>query len=438
MDLNFNHLNLKPHEVDFIIYHGNCSDGYGCVISAELYRKEKYPEKQIIYYPGIYGKPPPDVKNKNVLICDFSYKKDLMVNIIKNANKYAILDHHKTAENELIDIPNENKVFNMNYSGAYITWKFFHSDKQVPKLIEYIQDNDLWKKQLPNTLEFTAYMFSLPMTIEDYSKLLDDDFIENIVFTQGAGMVKQNLSNIEMSLKHVSIKLMEINNNYYMVGYLNSTILKSELGNKLFDKYPYCDFSAIYSIDDISNSTIFSLRSTNDRTDVSEICKLYGGGGHRNAAGLKCNYLTNIIPGNMIDNYIAYEIIQNIYTENIKINDEDYRAIILNSSQNKYVLGKYLLQIKNKEQKIQNCTFILRNKNNNEENYDSDISVIWNLQNKNKIKCTIIFSDHLLTNKTKLLKIQNFFSNFEDYENYGNNLIFSCESKKDFFSYLIN
>jgi nanoRNase/pAp phosphatase (c-di-AMP/oligoRNAs hydrolase) len=34
-------------------------------------------------------------------------------------------------------------------------------------------------------------------------------------------------------------------------------------------------------------SAIFSLRSTEEGLDVSEIAKLYGGGGHKHAAGFK-------------------------------------------------------------------------------------------------------------------------------------------------------
>ena len=36
---------------------------------------------------------------------------------------------------------------------------------------------------------------------------------------------------------------------------------------------------------DTLQGRVFSLRSTDDGMDVSEIAKQYGGGGHRNAAG---------------------------------------------------------------------------------------------------------------------------------------------------------
>lgn len=437
-ELNYNHLIMKPEEVDYIIYHGGCSDGFGCVVSAEVYKKKNFPDKEIIYYPGSFSKLPPDVTDKNVLVCDFSYKKEIMIDLIKQAKKLIILDHHKTAESELKNIPEENKLFNMDYSGAYITWKYFHPFDQVPKLIEYIQDNDLWRKQLPKTLEFTAYMFSLPMTLEEYNKLLDDEYINKEVFLQGSGMVKQNQSNIDNALRHVAPKFMEIGNKYYFVGHVNSSILKSELGNKLFDKYKYCNFSAIYSINDISNSTLFSLRSTEERTDVSEIAKLFGGGGHRNASGIILPTITNTIPGMILDNNKSYYTLSNIYTEEITIENYNYRAVLLNTSHCKYTLGKFLLQnryTQNEDGKlIQECTYIMRNLNNNNEDYNCDLAVTWNYDGYNdKIWCTLIFNDELNKNKEKLLNIINIFNNQSDYENKSNKITFSTKSSTKFF-----
>jgi hypothetical protein len=41
---------------------------------------------------------------------------------------------------------------------------------------------------------------------------------------------------------------------------------------------------------DTPSGRVFSLRSTDDGPDVSEIAKLYGGGGHKNASGFRVAY----------------------------------------------------------------------------------------------------------------------------------------------------
>lgn len=428
MTLKFDKLLLKPDEVDFVIYHANCSDGFGSAMCAELYRRECCPNKEIIYYPATFNKPPPDIKNKNVLICDFSYKKEIIMNMIKDANKLAILDHHKTAEIELKDLSDEYKVITMDYSGAYITWKYFCPNKQVPKAIEYIQDNDLWKKILPKTLEFTAYMFTLPFTFDEYIKLFDDDFVKNVVFVEGTGMVHQNQATVENSLKYVSPKFMEINNKYYFVAHLNATVLKSEIGNKIFDKFIFCNFSAIYSIDDMSNTTSFSLRSTKNRSDVSEIAKLFNGGGHVMSSGVKVNMVTNVLPATVLDDYVCYQLLSNISIKN-NFNNMDVNCVILNCTHKMFEIGKYLLQIRYKDDDgkyIQECTNIMRQLNSDNKFYDCDMALIWHhAGNFNKIWCMAVFTNDLYFNKNKFDKVMNVLKLESDFENKGQYVTFT-------------
>ena len=63
----------------------------------------------------------------------------------------------------------------------------------------------------------------------------------------------------------------------------------SEIGNKLMEKeisngiMP--DFTVYWNYDGVKKQYCISMRSNNTKIDVNEICKKYGGGGHRNAAG---------------------------------------------------------------------------------------------------------------------------------------------------------
>ena len=40
----------------------------------------------------------------------------------------------------------------MTHSGAYITWKYFFGDDEVPLLIKYIEDNDIYVIKLVITV----------------------------------------------------------------------------------------------------------------------------------------------------------------------------------------------------------------------------------------------------------------------------------------------
>ena len=56
----------------------------------------------------------------------------------------------------------------------------------------------------------------------------------------------------------------------------------SEIGSRLS---PDCDFAMIWYYDHVGHNIRVSLRSFHENTDVSEIAKNFGGGGHKKAAG---------------------------------------------------------------------------------------------------------------------------------------------------------
>ena len=412
--MNFSNKKLKSIDIDFVIYHGSCVDGFGSALAVKQFFTQNNIKKNITYHAGYFSNPPPNVENKNVLICDFSYNKETMLDLILSSKNLLIIDHHKSAESALKDIPDENKYFDINHSGAYLTWKYFFPDDDVPLLIKYIEDNDIWIKKMPYTCEVSSFIQSLPFEFNEYEKLLDDTYLNNTVIPVGCGMYKQNEYYIKQAVKKATPKFIMIDNKYYFVCFLNTSILKSEIGNKVFTEYTLCDFSAMYSINDFKkNETIFSLRSENNRTDVSIIASKFGGGGHRNAAGVLVNYVCNMLPCIEIHGSELYKQLSNIYftnefpffqTNDNNENNELLYGVYLNSSNNKYEFGKYLLQ-SNKDILI--CENIAKIKNidyNKEKNIT--YSLIWSY-NQNNYDCiltclnieTFNFFQNIITSK---------------------------------------
>lgn len=375
---------LRPEEVNMVIYHAGCNDGYGSAFVAYNFLKKTCPETKVEFYPAFYNSSTyPEVKGKNVLVCDFSFKKNISEKMIKEANKFLILDHHKSAMKDLEQIPAINKVFDMEHSGAYLTWKFFFGSEPVPKLISYIQDNDIWTKEMKMTHEFSAFINTVPKTFDEYGKLMDEKYLVQMIETEGSGMLKQNNTNIMEAVRHSVVKFVEIDGKYYFVVHLNSTCLVSEIGNKVFEKFPNADFSAIYHIDDYTNTTQFSLRSMNDRADVSELASKWGGGGHKCASGFKVYSIANTIPGTVYDIQKIYNLLENIYFSNVRIQETEYSVVYLNATTHKTNLGKYLLQTRYTEgkQPVQECTSIYKNKNKKALEMKSNniqIAAIWN------------------------------------------------------------
>jgi phosphoesterase RecJ-like protein len=52
---------------------------------------------------------------------------------------------------------------------------------------------------------------------------------------------------------------------------------------------PDADFCILWKYSHNDEKYLCSLRSNNNKTDVSKIVQLFGGGGHRNAAGCSFN-----------------------------------------------------------------------------------------------------------------------------------------------------
>ena len=288
---NWNKLSVKPSEVDILVYHDDCVDGFGCVVAAEYYIENTKSKRPILYIPAKYNQELNiDMDDKNVIFCDFSFKKQKMEEIMKIAKNILVLDHHKTAISELEHMSDCNKVLDVNHSGAYITWVYFNGADNVPLLLQYIQDNDIWKKNMSHTEEISSYLAHIPKNIQHYYPLLNNKILLAKIKI-GTEILDSETRDINKILKDCYTKKFTINKKIYTAAVLYCPIrkYKSKLGSMMLSMFAQCDFSIIYDYDELCGKTYTSLRSENSRTDVSEIAVLYGGGGHRNAAGVCFN-----------------------------------------------------------------------------------------------------------------------------------------------------
>lgn len=254
------------------IYHGNCADGFG---AAWVVRRAL--RVGIDFHAGIYGQDVPDVTGRHVIMVDFSYKRPALLEMAAKAESILILDHHKTAQADLVDLPvNVKTVFDMTRSGAMITWDFFFPGRVPPKLIEHIQDRDLWLFKLDGTREIQASVFSYPYDFDIWDKLMDmnpDD-----LRVEGSAIERKHHKDIG-ELVGVTKRRMKICGHDVPVANLPYT-LSSDAGHLMGKGEP---FAACYY--DTPMGRCFSLRSAPDGVDVSEVAKQFGGGGHKHAAG---------------------------------------------------------------------------------------------------------------------------------------------------------
>lgn len=289
------------------IYHGNCADGFG---GAWVVRKAL--GEQVEFVAGVHGQEPPDVTDKDVIIVDFSYKYEVMARLSWKANSIIILDHHKSAAEDLgkfppfhagvrvdgrhpdgsvalgwesahISMNSQNSpavacCFDMNRSGAMLAWDHFFPGQEPPMLLRHIEDRDLWLFQLDGTREIQANLFSYPYDFEVWDMLMATDV--QSLRSDGAAIERKHQKDVA-ELVAVTKRRLVIGGHNVPVASLPYT-LTSDAGHLMAQGEP---FAACYW--DTPDGRVFSLRSTDDGMDVSEIAKQYGGGGHRNASGFR-------------------------------------------------------------------------------------------------------------------------------------------------------
>jgi oligoribonuclease NrnB/cAMP/cGMP phosphodiesterase (DHH superfamily) len=275
-------------ERSLVIYHSPCLDGFTAAWAFWL----KEPDAEFV--PGVYGQNPPDVYGRDVYLLDFSYKRDVMLQLMQQARSVTVLDHHKTAEAELANLDGVSMehheyadvelVFDMTKSGARLAWERFHPETKVPRLVRYVEDRDLWKFALPDSKAVNAALFSYAPSFEQWDilrlQLTTNGGYNQLVDAGEAIERKQAKDVLELTrlLKHRRV----IGGTEVWCANLPYT-LASDAAGLLAEGEP---FGATYFID-AEGYAVFSLRSRGDGMDVSEIAKGYGGGGHKNAAGFR-------------------------------------------------------------------------------------------------------------------------------------------------------
>ena len=108
------------------IYHHGCMDGFGAAWVVWKNQKVLNQDVEIEYVSARYGdEPPPLLAGKHVIIVDFSYSRDALLEINEVAASMIVLDHHKTARANCEDL--DFARFDMNKSGAIMAWEWFLS-----------------------------------------------------------------------------------------------------------------------------------------------------------------------------------------------------------------------------------------------------------------------------------------------------------------------
>ncbi len=259
------------------IYHAECVDGAASAAAV----RHKYPDAEL--YPTNHGEEPPTtLAGKRVFIVDFSFPPDVLKEIESTAAELHWYDHHKTA------LPIRDAVgfgdIDLNESGATLTWKKLFPAQEVPKILQYVRDKDIWVWELPDSREISHAIREsegiLDPASETWKELLTGS--TQAKWDELIALGRRSRRLLTERFKLAVEKGIEIDLKGHKALAVNWTDDASEIGEYIYKELGY-PVALIFSFS--GKSWSFSLRS--DTVDVSEIAISFGGGGHPGAAGFR-------------------------------------------------------------------------------------------------------------------------------------------------------
>lgn len=257
----------------YVLYHAGCKDGFGAAYAAwKQFGDADYVE----YIPVQYDEPMPTLINdSDIYIVDFAYSSQQILELRKRMQKVVVIDHHKTHKEELEGL--DDVIFDMNKSGAILTWEYFHPKVSPPSWMLNIQDRDLWAWKLQDTDAITSGIELYPFNFDMWDKFDVDKLTQ-----EGYAAIKIRKNFVLNVTRNPIWKTI----GGHRVPCVNTGQYISHVGNRLCDIHTKADFAACYF--DIPGKRVWGLRSIGD-FDVSAVAKRFGGGGHQNAAGFTEN-----------------------------------------------------------------------------------------------------------------------------------------------------
>ena len=252
----------------YFLYHGGCEDGFAsALVPWQIFGDNA------TYVPVYHGSPPPNLpKNASVVMTDFSYKRDVLLEFNKGVKDLLVLDHHLTAQDDLDGL--DFVKFDMEKSGATLSWEHWHPNESAPDLFLYVEDRDLWRFVLPESREVNSAIASYPLDFKVW-----DNFKISDLSAQGIHILRSTSQQVSRLAERATIQ----NVGGHKVPTVNASSYVSELLSELNKRFPDSPFAAsFYETGD--GDKRWSLSSTGD-FNVGALAASLGGGGHYHRSG---------------------------------------------------------------------------------------------------------------------------------------------------------
>ncbi len=257
-----------------IIYHANCCDGFTAAWAAQRLLDGPCELFAATYAGDADDVELPDVTGRRVYMLDFCVGAEQLRRLIEAAEDIHVIDHHASAERVCGEFG--CCTFDLERSGAGLTWDILSGRSERPWLIAYVEDRDLWRHALPDTREINAFIALVPKTVEEWDLLL----------AEGAESVAA-LGEVAIGARDAYVEAMlPLARRMSFAGHADIPMVNappphiSDLVGRLAKDAPF----AVGWHQRGDGRYVYSLRS-HGGFDVGALAQEHGGGGHPGAAG---------------------------------------------------------------------------------------------------------------------------------------------------------
>lgn len=283
-------------EKPIIIYHANCMDGFTAMWCANLYFNGNI---EVVPARNGHDDRPESVAGRDVYIVDYSFPRDWLIEMNEQANSLVVLDHHKSAEADLEGL--DFCQFDMNRSGAGMAWDFFFPDQPRPWVVDYVEDQDIWKWELDDAEDICAFLNSQEKTLENWDRFHNESSLYLQKARQFGRIINETVQHYCNQTEKLGM-LGEIGGHIVPIvnaPFFATSKLLNQMCTKRLKDGTWPKFAVGWHVNTYGQVK-YSLRSwenpdTGEAFDVSELAGEFGGGGHHKASAFRVKGLDKLV-----------------------------------------------------------------------------------------------------------------------------------------------
>lgn len=271
------------------ISHKDCLDG---LTSAWLVRRAFCaPTDKVVTALAHAGEPLPEFPRQwydLILVTDISFNLEEM-EYLATHGPVVVLDHHESAFRTLAGTPFAGYL-SRAMSGALLTYNYLtdHDYRLVPEaydMASYVSDGDLWEFKMPDSKAIQAFLRLRVRGLDDVGPTaLSLGTRRGECRRVGETVLVVTARQVEDACRKASRVTM---GGLEGVPCVNSTVLRSEVGNALAQRSPH-GFGVVWWQE--RGKVLLSFRAIDSSGKCLKIAEELGGGGHLRACGASLDY----------------------------------------------------------------------------------------------------------------------------------------------------